>query len=272
MKYCQYCGTQLEDGQQCTCKDAWDAAVQQAAAEQLAAQKAAAKQQKPVLTQEQKEEMQRTVAEAKQSAKAAGKVLWNSAKAYGSSFAETAQSTLSKGGAAQGTLTGAMCRKIMMAFGALQVLFFFILSYAKLDGSGAMVKTIASFMGIDVPRRMTGLTAIRLMSGCAERGIPNADEAFIEMLIMFGLPVVCGILLIVFNRKEKAGGGMLSSIVLSVLTLVSYVLAHTALSGNVEMLGYKMGLGFGFVFLVSILQIAAAVMGHIVSKKADSAA
>lgn len=61
MRYCPFCGTKLEDGQQCTCKDAQEAASQQAAA-------------------------------------------------------------------AQGTLTAAMYQKIMMAFGALQVLFFFILS------------------------------------------------------------------------------------------------------------------------------------------------
>ena len=65
---------------------------------------------------------------------------------------------------------------------------------------------------------------------------------------------------------------MISSIVLSVVTLLSYLVVHSDLSGTVEMLGYKMGLGFGFVFLVTALQIAAAVMGHITGKKAQAAA
>ena len=261
MRYCQFCGTKLEDGQQCTCKGAQEAAAEQ--------QRPAAR--KHVLTQEQKEEMQKTMSEAKESAKAAGKALWNSAKAYGSTFAESAQSAMSKGAAAQGTLTAAMYQKIMMAFGALQVLFFFILSYAKLDGSGSVVKSVARFIGIDVPNRLTGLTMLWLMNGCAEYGIPNADTAFMEFVVLFGVPVLCGVLLIVFNRKEKSGG-MISSIVLSVVTLLSYLVVHSDLSGNVEMLGYKMGLGFGFVFLVTALQIAAAVMGHITGKKAQAAA
>lgn len=262
MKYCQFCGTQLEDGEQCTCPDAQEARVAEA--------QQRARTQKPVLTQEQKEEMQKTMAEAKASAKAAGKALLGTAKAYGSSFAESAQNGLAKGGAAQAG--AAMYRKIMMAFGALQVLFFFILSYAKLDGSGSLVKTIASYIGIDVPRRLTGFTAVRLMNACAEYGIPNADEAFMELLIVFGVPVLCGVLLIVFNLKGKPGGGMLSSIILSALTLVCYFIARTDLSGAVEKLGYEMGLGFGFVLLVSALQTAAAVLGHIASKKAKSAA
>ena len=41
MSYCQFCGTKLEDGQQCTCKGA-----QEAAAEKQPAVR------KPVLTQE----------------------------------------------------------------------------------------------------------------------------------------------------------------------------------------------------------------------------
>lgn len=262
MRYCQFCGTKLEDGQQCTCKGAQEAAAQQ---QRPAAQK------QPVLTQEQKEEMQKTMAEAKESAKAAGKALWNSAKAYGSSFAESAQGALSKGAAAQGALTAALYRKVMMAFGALQVLFFFILSYAKLDGSGSVVKSVARLIGIDVPRRLTGLTMLRLMNGCVEYGIPNAETALAEFAVLFGLPVLCGVLLIVFNRKEKSGG-MISSIVLSVLTLLSYLAVHGDLSGNVEMLGYEMGLGFGFAFVVTALQIAAAVMGHITGKKAQAAA
>lgn len=252
----------MEDGQQCTCKDAQQAET---------AQQQRPAVQKSVLTQEQKEKMQKTMAETKESAKAAGKVLWNSAKAYGSTFAGSAQSALSKGAAAQGALTAAMYQKIMMAFGALQVLFFFILSYARLDGSGSVVKSVAKFIGIDIPRRLTGLTLLRLMNGCAEYGIPNADTAFMEFAVLFGVPVLCGVLLIVFNRKEKSGG-MLSSIGLSALTLLSYLAMHGDLSGNVEMLGYKMGLGFGFVFLVTALQIAAAVMGHIAGKKAAAAA
>lgn len=260
MRYCQFCGTKLEDGQQCTCQEAQEAAAQQ---------QSAAK--KPVLTQEQKDEMQKTMSQAKESAKAAGKVLWNSAKAYGSSFTESAQSAVSKGAAAQGA-PAALYRKVMMAFGALQVLFFFILSYAKLDGSGAAVRAIANYMGINIPRRLTGLTFLRLMNGCVEYGIPNADEAFMEFVVLFGLPVLCGVLLIVFNRKEKPGGGMIGSVILSVLTLLSYLVANISLSGNVDMLGYKMGLGFGFVFVVTILQIAAAVMGHIAGKKAKAAA
>ena len=261
MRYCQFCGTKLEDGQQCICKGAQEAAaVQQRPTVQ-----------EPILTREQKEEMQKTMSEAKESARAAGKALWNSAKAYGSTFAESAQNVLSKGAAAQGTLTAAMYQKIMMVFGALQVLFFFILSYAKLDGSGSVVKSVARFIGIDVPNRLTGLTMLRLMNGCAEYGIPNADTAFMEFVVLFGVPMLCGILLIVFNRKAKSGG-MISSIVLSVVTLLSYLVVHGDLSGNVEMLGYKMGLGFGFVFVVTALQIAAAVMGHIASKKAAAAA
>ena len=122
-------------------------------------------------------------------------------------------------------------------------------------------------MGIDVPSRLTALNLIQLMKGCDELGVRNADAAFIVFLVLFGLPVLFGVLLIIMNCVKRSGG-MIGSIVLSALTLVCYLLAYPDMSANAENLGYEMGLGIVLVAVVVVLQIIVAVIGHIVGRKA----
>ena len=273
--YCQFCGAKLEEGRQCTCQASQQAAAQQ----QTTAQSAAPK---PVLTQEQKEEMQKMMAQAGESARTAGKALWSSAKVAGKALGSSAKSLA---GSAQGALKDgearkdpALYRKGMLAFGALHVLFFFLLSYAKMDRVNAEVKLFTQVTGVEIPRRLTGLSLLRFMKISAEwSGMSSKAVASAMMwnVILFTLPVLCGVLLIVLNRKAKKNG-MIGSVVLSVLTLLSYLLVNAVITSD-EMalsfkeLGYRTGFGCGFAILVAVLQTAAAVMGHTAAKKAQAA-
>ena len=135
MMYCQYCGAKLEDGQQCTCQAAQQAAARQAAAAQ---QPAAIPQQHPVVQKTVLNQQQRTMVQAGEPAGAFGNGMQNPAGAYGASFAGPAQNKRPKRAAAQGKQGAGLFRVLMMVFGVLHVLFFFILPYAKLDNTGNM--------------------------------------------------------------------------------------------------------------------------------------
>lgn len=81
MKYCQFCGTQLEDGEQCTCQEAQEAAGQ-----------------KPILTQEQKSEAQQKMADAQRKAKDTAMGLWSYLKAYFVSPAQAVRENAAQNG------------------------------------------------------------------------------------------------------------------------------------------------------------------------------
>lgn len=78
MSFCEYCGTPLEFGESCTCPEAREA-------ERLALDAAA---QRPILTQQQKEEVQQKMVDAQRKAKDAAMGLWGYLKSY---FAAPAQ-------------------------------------------------------------------------------------------------------------------------------------------------------------------------------------
>ena len=287
MKYCQYCGAKLEEGQQCTCQVAQQVAARQAAAAQQPAARPAAPVQQPAVrpapippkqhavvprsiqNQGQREELQKTMAQAGQSARAAGKAAWSSAK----SLAGSAQGALSNGAGAQGA---ALYRMAMMAFGALHILLFFILSYAKLNSQGVEMKLFSQLTGFNFPRNMTAINFIRFAQDSANFGVADAGDALTALVVLFGVPVLCGVLLIVLNLKKKARG-MIGSIVLSVLTLLDYLVIKLfigEMASSFSQMGYKTGFGFSFVvvMLIVVLQIVVAIMGHVAAKKAGTAA
>ena len=88
MRYCQFCGTKLEDGQQCTCQEAQEAAKQEAAAQEAAGQK----------SQNQKDEVQQKMADAQRKAKDAAVGLWSYLKAYFASPAQAVQENAAQKG------------------------------------------------------------------------------------------------------------------------------------------------------------------------------
>lgn len=95
MRYCQFCGTKLEDGVQCACEGAQEAARQ----EQAAAVN------KSILTQEQKDEMQQKMAGAQRKAKDAAMGLWGYLKAYFAAPARAVQDNARQGVAVSLLLT-----------------------------------------------------------------------------------------------------------------------------------------------------------------------
>ena len=278
--YCKFCGAKLEDGQVCTCPEAQQAAQQPAAA-------------KGALSQEQKDEMKRTMLEAGKSAKAAGKALWSSAKVVGGAALDQAREVggaamdqaKSLAGAAQGAASGGgpaikkgpdLYRKIMMAFGALHVFLYFFFSYGRLGSRNDTVRYAEQMLKISLPKRLTGPAFLRVLTASVRYGGSGADEAYTMAVMMFALPVVLGLLIILLNCLGKKKG-MIGSVVLSVLTLLGYVVINALMSEEArafEEIGYKMGFGFGFVVIVAlvIVQTVVAVKGHAACKKAQTAA
>ena len=294
--FCKFCGAKLEDGQaycdHCGAKleDGRPETQQAAETQQPAAPKKG-------LSQEQKDEMKKSVSEAGESAKAAGKALWNSAKVVSSAALGQAKvfggAALDQAKQLAGSAQGAMAdgslkdspvlyRMILMGFGALHVLLLFVLSYAKLGKKGEDLLYFERLFHITLPKRMTGPAFLKFMDAVSKTGVggSDADATYAMVVVIFALPVVCGLLLILLNLlavRSGKQGGMISSIVLSSVTLLDYVLIKALMVNETEPLtemGYKMGFGFGFVVIAALVavQIAVAVKGHIACKKARAAA
>lgn len=212
MRFCQFCGTKLEDGAQCTCLEAQAAAAAQEKAEAATKQMGTPNIAPPKL-------------------------------------------------AAPG-----LYRRIVMAFGAMQVLIFFLFSYGSQEKLPSILQAACKFLDIDIPKRLTALTAIRLMKGFDEFGVPNADQAYTEMLLVFVVPLVLGILIALICLLKKKGGMVLCA-VLSALSLFLFYGMNMDIQAFKE-LGYELNSAGTLVLVLTAIQTAACVIVFIVEKKA----
>lgn len=134
MRYCQFCGTKLEDGVQCTCEGAQEAARQE--------REAAGN--RPILTQEQKDEMQQKMADAQRKAKDAAMGLWGYLKAYFASPAQAVQDNARQGLAVSLLLTVIRVLAVGLAvFGVLRNICAYISTFLDY----AEIKIGAPFLG-----------------------------------------------------------------------------------------------------------------------------
>lgn len=154
---------------------------------------------------------------------------------------------------------------LLMVCSCLHVLLFFVLSYGRLNGWNSALGAAASYLGLDVPQRLTGLAAIRVIKSCAEVGIPNGEEAYASAIIAFGLPILISVVIFLVNIVKR--NSAVVSIILSVVMLPAYLLMKAVLDTYTD-LGYDLGGGTVWVFLLTVVQLIIAVLNCAANKNA----
>ena len=153
-------------------------------------------------------------------------------------------------------------RMALMVLGAMQVLLFFTLSH----GSVRLLSALNSVFGSDFSDKLTAMNIMRIMGALSELGVQGADGAMIEFTILCLLPVILSLAVLAVSLKRGLKKGGAACVVLSALTLLSYILLRADLEANAG-LGFAVE-GGGLAYVVSVAQIAAAVLCMVTSKRA----
>lgn len=147
-----------------------------------------------------------------------------------------------------------IARLALMVLGALHTLLFFTMSYGQIH----LMSALNAIMGSSFSSRLTALNTISLMKGCVDLGIDGAGAALVEVTVLSLLPVALGLAVLALNLKRGGKRGGLVSVVLSVVTLLAYIVLKAGLSANAG-LGLTVDGGMP-AYVVSVLQIIAAVL------------
>ena len=147
-----------------------------------------------------------------------------------------------------------MAKIALMVLGALHTLLFFTMSYGQIH----LMSALNAIVGSNFSNRLTALNAISLMKGCADLGIDGAGVALVEVTVLALLPVAMGLIVLALSLKRNGKRGGLLPVVLSVVTLLAYIVLKAGLSANAG-LGLEVDGGMP-AYVISVLQIAAAVL------------
>ena len=148
-----------------------------------------------------------------------------------------------------------------MVLSALQVLLFFTLSH----GSVRLLSALNSMFGSEFSDKLTAMNTMRIMDALSELGVQGADGAVVEFTILFLLPLVLGLAVLALNLRKGGGKTGLVCVVLSVLTLLAYILLRADLEAN-SGLGFTVESGM-LAYVVTAAQIAAAALCMVTSKR-----
>ena len=147
-----------------------------------------------------------------------------------------------------------MAKIALMVLGALHTLLFFTMSYGQIH----LMSALNAIVGSNFSNRLTALNAISLMKGCADLGIDGAGAALVEVTVLTLLPVALGLVVLALSLKNGGKKGGLAPVVMSVVTLLAYIVLKAGLSANAG-LGLEVDGGMP-AYVISVLQIAAAVL------------
>ena len=147
-----------------------------------------------------------------------------------------------------------MAKIALMVLGALHTLLFFTMSYGQIH----LMSALNAIVGSNFSNRLTALNAISLMKGCADLGIDGAGVALVEVTVLALLPVAMGLIVLALSLKRNGKRGGLLPVVLSVVTLLAYLVLRAGLSANAG-LGLTVDGGMP-AYVISVLQIVAAVL------------
>ena len=147
-----------------------------------------------------------------------------------------------------------MAKIALMVLGALHTLLFFTMSYGQIH----LMSALNAIVGSNFSNRLTALNAISLMKGCADLGIDGAGAALVEVTVLALLPVALGLAVLALSLKKGGKKGGLAPVVMSVVTLLAYIVLKAGLSANAG-LGLEVDGGMP-AYVISVLQIAAAVL------------
>ena len=152
-------------------------------------------------------------------------------------------------------------RIVLMVLSALQVLLFFTLSH----GSVRLLSALNSIFGSEFSDKLTAMNTMRILNALSELGVQGADGAVVEFTILFLLPLVLGLAVLALNLRKGGGKTGLVCVVLSVLTLLAYILLRADLDAN-SGLGFTVEGGV-LAYVVTVAQIAAAALCMATSKR-----
>ena len=152
-------------------------------------------------------------------------------------------------------------RIVLMVLSALQVLLFFTLSH----GSVRLLSALNSIFGSEFSDKLTAMNTMHIMDALSELGVQGAGTALVEFTILFLLPLVLGLAILVLNLRKGGGKTGLICVVLSVLTLLAYILLRADLEAN-SGLGFTVESGM-LAYVVTAAQIAAAALCMVTSKR-----
>ena len=147
-----------------------------------------------------------------------------------------------------------MAKIALMVLGALHTLLFFTMSYGQIH----LMSALNAIVGSNFSNRLTALNAISLMKGGADLGIDGAGAALVEVTVLALLPVAMGLIVLALSLKRSGKRGGLLPVVLSVVTLLAYLVLRAGLSANAG-LGLTVDGGMP-AYVISVLQIVAAVL------------
>ena len=147
-----------------------------------------------------------------------------------------------------------MAKIALMVLGALHTLLFFTMSYGQIH----LMSALNAIVGSNFSNRLTALNAISLMKGCADLGIDGAGAALVEVTVLALLPVAMGLIVLALSLKRNGKRGGLLPVVLSVVTLLAYLVLRAGLSANAG-LGLTADGGMP-AYVISVLQIVASVL------------
>ena len=147
-----------------------------------------------------------------------------------------------------------MAKIALMVLGALHTLLFFTMSYGQIH----LMSALNAIVGSNFSNRLTALNAISLMKGCADLGIDGAGVALVEVTVLALLPVAMGLIVLALSLKRNGKRGGLLPVVLSVVTLLAYLVLRAGLSANAG-LGLTVDGGMP-AYVISVLQIVASVL------------
>ena len=153
-------------------------------------------------------------------------------------------------------------RIVLMVLSALQVLLFFTLSH----GSVRLLSALNSIFGSEFSDKLTAMNTMRILNALSGLGVQGADGAVVEFTILFLLPLVLGLAVLALNLRKGGGKTGLVCVVLSVLTLLAYILLRADLEAN-SGLGFTVESGM-LAYVVTAAQIAAAALCMVTSKRA----
>ena len=152
-------------------------------------------------------------------------------------------------------------RIVLMVLSALQVLLFFTLSH----GSVRLLSALNSIFSSEFSDKLTAMNTMRILDALSELGVQGADGALVEFTILFLLPLVLGLAVLALNLRTGGGKTGLVCVVLSVLTLLAYILLRADLEAN-SGLGFTVESGM-LAYVVTAAQIAAAALCMVTSKR-----
>lgn len=157
-------------------------------------------------------------------------------------------------------------RKILMVSGALHVLAFFVVPYAKLNellgGLSDLAGMVGELTGVSgagavYPEKLTGFNAVKQSS------IVGGDAGFV--VVFFLIPVIAALLVVLANVIGKGKASYIVSILLGFLMLAGYGIQIIAME-DYQYLGYEIYVTVYILIVLTIAQTVVSLVGCIKDK------